>query len=103
MKYHYFLGVVFSILLVFSSSTQTNNHSKKTFICLTYDDGLVSYINSVLPAIGLYRIKSDFLFEIHPGVFRNNQQVFRGRELTETVLPMLEFRQPNSQKIKHLI
>jgi peptidoglycan/xylan/chitin deacetylase (PgdA/CDA1 family) len=60
MKYLYFLVAVLSTSLLFSASAQTNIHSRKAIICLTYDDGLLSHMNTVLPQLDSVGLKATF-------------------------------------------
>lgn len=59
MKYNYFFAAVFSTFLLFSASAQPGNHPR-TIICLTYDDGLPSHINTVLPQLDSAGLKGTF-------------------------------------------
>jgi hypothetical protein len=76
MKYHYFLGVVFSILLLLSASAQAGNHSKRAILCLTYNDVLLSRCSTVLLQLNFAGLKATFFLNSSHRFFRSNQQNF---------------------------
>jgi len=71
MKYNYFLSAVLFASLLFSASAQTNHHSKRAIICLTYDEGLQSHINTVLPQLDSLGLKATFFLNSIQGSSEN--------------------------------
>jgi peptidoglycan/xylan/chitin deacetylase (PgdA/CDA1 family) len=97
MKYHYFLAAVLSASLLSAATAQTNHHSKRAIICLTYDDGLQSHINTVLPQLDSLGLKATFFLNSSHRFFRSNQQNFirtRGdrKRFTHAKVPSTKYK-----------
>jgi peptidoglycan-N-acetylglucosamine deacetylase len=62
MRHKIYLTTIslFSILAFVSGQTNKADHSKQAIICLTYDDGLLSHLNTVLPQLDAVGLKGTF-------------------------------------------